>query len=106
MSLREQHVYRRAARLYLYEALKLDPSKIGREMVARLRSLDRVDSTDLFSSLPSFRENGMEFVDSKHLRIQRAFEKFDADGNGMVSKHARASDLPAISRQPHAASAT
>jgi hypothetical protein len=43
MSLREQHVYRRAARLYLYEALKLDPSKIGREMVARLRSLDRVD---------------------------------------------------------------
>ena len=96
MSLREQHVYRRAARLYLYEALKLDPSKIGRKMVARLRSLDRVDSTDLFSSLPSFRENGMEFVDSKHLRIQRAFEKFDADGNGSLS----IAELKAVLKRP------
>ena len=36
-SLREQHVYRRAARLY-YAAFKLDPSKSGRKMVAWLRS--------------------------------------------------------------------
>ena len=35
--MREQHVYRRAARLY-YAAFKLDPSKSGRKMVAWLRS--------------------------------------------------------------------
>ena len=41
-SLREQHVYRRAARIgraaQYYAAFKLDPSKSGRKMVAWLRS--------------------------------------------------------------------
>lgn len=38
--------------------------------------------------------------------IKQLIASVDADGNGMVRKHARASDLPAISRQPHAASVT
>jgi Ca2+-binding EF-hand superfamily protein len=38
--------------------------------------------------------------------IKQLIASVDADGNGMVRKHARASDLPAISWQPHAASVT
>ena len=38
----------------------------------------------------------MEFVDSKHLRIQRAFEKFDTDGNGSLS----IAELKAVLKRP------
>ena len=42
--MREQHVYRRSARLY-YAAFKLDPSKSGRKRVAWLRSRSGAAST-------------------------------------------------------------